>query len=606
MEEVTLSAPTVITVPTTANIKQMNKDALKAALTGIVEQLEQHNAQSENGNQTAHTVQDTQAVESHSTGSQPTGDMAKLMEQIQHMVRIVESQEKALEDLKTQQHNSNEMLRSVSGEIMKIVTVLDIDDMDNDDVSDEMDADQLKDILMLGDSMIRDVKATCEDLTVLSIGGAKICHLKKHLKSIKPKNKKYKRLLIICGTNEVSTNKTNDQIVKECDQLILLAKERAQEVHFSSILPRMDEKVEQNKIDALNQLLVPLCNSHQVKFINHDCNFKYRDNSIDETLLLPVDKLHLSFQGVKRLLQNLQLQEMAKPSMSPSTTTAGTVSATPSVWSTPLTSLEAPAPPPQRDQDRQTNVLKFRGAKSSFSNFYMTPIDAWNFSFKSVEHAYTYYKAMTMNEPALADEILICRTAKNAKDIGDTISTNDHWLKSKKNVMFYLLQQKARQCQKFNDDLKASQNKVLVEDTANNYWGRGKNGTGENVLGRLLMTLRQKLPVCNVSLDSQRAFNDNSLHPPPKFPTRPNPVSQHQSRPQPRYPPRPRYIPRTRQSPQQQIDCYNCGEKSHTVDSCRHPYPLRCYSCSGEGHKRKSCPVQENHHNNASRTFYNR
>ena len=591
MDTITLPASTVISVPTTASIKQMNKETLKASLLGIVEGLGQKTEEGVNADHCSQANPDSPVTQSSVDNMHTHSNANSMMQQILNIVTMVKSQQETIENLQRQQNDCNTVLRSVSGDMLKIMTALDIDDIDSDDsMNDEIDAEQLKDILIVGDSMIRDIKATSDDLTIVSIGGAKFCHVKKHLKAIKPRNKQYKQLLLVCGTNEVSTKKTNEQIVKEVEQTLLLAKERAKEVHLSSVLPRLDDKVEQQKIDALNQLLVPLCNSLNVKFINNDLNFKYRDNTVDDSLLLPVDKLHLSFQGVTRLLQNCHMQEMAKPSM-----TDTPPKKTANAWSTPLTPPEAPTPPPERQDNPINGSIKFRGAKSSFSNFYPTPIHAWNITFKSVEHAYTYYKAMTMHEPVLADEILACRTAMNAKAIGDKITTNENWQNIKKNVMYFLLRQKAKQYRQFNGDLKASQNKILVEDTVNEYWARGKTGNGQNVLGRLLMTLRQDLPLCKDTPDSQRPFYDNSLQKVSQALPSPGPV--------PQYHHCPKFTPRTRYSRQNQINCFNCGEKSHTVDSCRHPYPLQCYGCSGEGHKQKVCPMNNSPQQPTGRTF---
>ena len=37
------------------------------------------------------------------------------------------------------------------------------------------------------------------------------------------------------------------------------------------------------------------------------------------------------------------------------------------------------------------------------------------------------------------------------------------------------------------------------------------------------------------------------------------------------------------------VRCYNCGERGHIRDICRHARKLQCYSCQGYGHKAKFC-----------------
>jgi hypothetical protein len=60
----------------------------------------------------------------------------------------------------------------------------------------------------------------------------------------------------------------------------------------------------------------------------------------------------------------------------------------------------------------------------------------------------------------------------------------------KQNVMYELLKVKLSQCAAFQRSLAASKGKMLTENTTHNYWGRGRSGEGLNMLGRLLMTLR--------------------------------------------------------------------------------------------------------------------
>jgi len=117
----------------------------------------------------------------------------------------------------------------------------------------------------------------------------------------------------------------------------------------------------------------------------------------------------------------------------------------------------------------------------------------------------------------------------------------------------------SRQCPQFVNALMNSNDRPLIEDTTNPFWGRGPAGNGLNMLGRLLETLRAQLV-------------SNSFTP--------RPASQ---------PPRNHHGLSTPRSRSEQLRCFNCGEASHTIDSCRLPQPLRCYACNGTGHKQKFC-----------------
>ena len=511
-------------------------------------------------------------------------------EATEHLLR---DQNRKLEAMDQQQTKAALILENISGNVKKITTSMDIEDYDVDVSFSDEEADEPCKILMVGDSMLRDVTSTSEQFTCVSIAGAKLYDIRKHLRSLNPRKERFKKIFIVCGTNDCTTKKTSESIVNEFSQTITMAKEKAKEVFVSSVLPRLDEKVETGKINKVNQLLKGQSNSLKAVFINNDRNFKFQDGSVDETLLLTVDKLHLSPKGSNRLIQNLELVDMAK--MSAKTPNGGThrpptSNSVQSTWKIPLPTPEAPEPPPvDQKESPESDVIKFRGGNSSFSNFYMTSVHAWNVNFKSVEHGYVYYKVLAMGQPQLADKILAAHTAKKAKDIGDSIVTNNEWHNLKTGVMYYLLQQKARQCKQFSSDLKNSQRKLIVEDTNHEFWGRGRNGNGSNFLGRLLMTLRNNLPPS----EEQCPLLDVPSHPPPPplpstrltnfaFTPRPkaHPYRQRQGRNYPGH-------------RDEQQHCFNCGEKSHNVQSCHHPTPLQCYSCSGKGHKRKFCPFGE-------------
>ena len=225
----------------------------------------------------------------------------------------------------------------------------------------------------------------------------------------------------------------------------------------------------------------------------------------------------------------------------------------------PLMSLH-PAPP-------TTTPVYFRGAGSPLSNFYECPISIWNMNFPSSEHAFQYRKSFTLGDNTATTNILKARTPFDAKRIGDTLTTNSHWEGTKQGVMYEILKAKARQCQQFRQQLQDSKDCPLIENTANPFWGRGQHGQGLNMLGKLLMMLRSELSQPNPSFHN---FTPRPANTPPR---------NHHGNTQP-------------SSRDQQLRCFNCGERSHTKMTCRLSSPLRCYSCNGMGHKKKFCQVR--------------
>ena len=491
---------------------------------------------------------------------------------------------KDLESLKTVKNEIKQTFASVK----KIVGPLEIDDDDCESDDEDEDEAEPKGTLLIGDSLVRCLQSTADDLQITCLSGAKLNDIKKKLKKVNPKKLKYTDIFIVGGTNDTTTKKTANKIAQEFETLLQEAKGKAVNVHISSITPRTDTKADPNKIDNINQLLSTVANSLDVNYINNDNNFKYQDGTTDETLLLSGDKLHLSAAGASKLLQNMKLQEKVKVSFGNGPvsrwqqnatevdTKASTTNHT-NQWDKPL---QVPAPAPMvplsipkattsvndnymHDQSN-TQPIKFRGARSSFSNFHVAPLKKWGMLFSSNEHAYNYRKAIEMGQHKTAEEIRYAASPRQAQLKGQAVVTDERWKNIKQSVMFDLLQDKARQCSKFREDLEASRGRSLIEDTSHEYWGRGNEGSGLNMLGRLLMTLRENLPApardLTMAPNRSRSYHDR----------RPYQHRWHDGQPR----------------------CFNCGERSHNVRTCRHSSPVQCHSCSKFGHKKKFCSTQ--------------
>ena len=512
----------------------------------------------------------------------------QILKQNSDLINMMQKQQEEINVLKDISQNSQREVMAHDTYMKLAVSQItdakqNTNDRDDDSDSDTDDDDvEPSGMLLVGDSLIRNVKSTCDNLKVSCLNGAKFHDLKKFLKRINPKRKKYTDIVIICGTNDLSTKKPADKIAMNCKSVLQLALERANNVRLSSVLPRNDDKADHQKLDNLNQLLVTIAEELNVTFINNSKNFLCQDGSIVETMLLS-DGLHLSQQGVKKLLQNLSLHEKTKtefgimPKSMPGRPVQkeGPVS---SSLNKPSDAVNVQIPPPVLDS---VGTLKFRGERNTFSNFFLTPITVWGMTFKSTEHAYNYRKAVEMAHHTAAEEIRHAESGLDAMRIAESISTSDHWSNIKQSVMYQLLQVKATQCSDFRSDLVASRGKLLVEDTSHDFWGRGNNGDGLNMLGRLLMVLRDNLPPL---LSTQPR---SSWKPPFKphfqtmnhsYGTAPNAPSTQLNR-QRSFPNRPEF----------QMRCYNCGERSHNQKTCRFSSPIQCYGCSGYGHKQKNC-----------------
>ncbi len=128
-----------------------------------------------------------------------------------------------------------------------------------------------------------------------------------------------------------------------------------------------------------------------------------------------------------------------------------------------------------------------------FSNFSYHEIHLDNEQWKTVEHYFQaqkftkkeYRKKIKQaNSPMLAAILGRSRKQKLRKD----------WDSIKIQVMRKALHAKFSQHRELKDLLLSTGNAKLVESTLNDsFWGDGGNGKGKNMLGQLLMELRQNI-----------------------------------------------------------------------------------------------------------------
>lgn len=139
-------------------------------------------------------------------------------------------------------------------------------------------------------------------------------------------------------------------------------------------------------------------------------------------------------------------------------------------------------------------VLAFLTIDALFSNWSAHQIDIWGEHFATVEHAYHYKKFIDL-DPEWA------RTIQSAKSPWQTkrlARERDHhlpgWSERRRSVMRDLLTAKITQHQDVREALRQTGNRVIIEkgNTNEEYWGDGKDHTGQNILGRLWMELRQE------------------------------------------------------------------------------------------------------------------
>jgi len=108
----------------------------------------------------------------------------------------------------------------------------------------------------------------------------------------------------------------------------------------------------------------------------------------------------------------------------------------------------------------------------------------------TVEH---YFQAQKFVGTEQEERIRIARSPKEAKNLGQTrkLPLREDWEEVKVDVMRAALMAKFTSHPKLRELLISTGNEELVENAPTDYfWGCGKLGGGENMLGKLLMETR--------------------------------------------------------------------------------------------------------------------
>ncbi len=160
------------------------------------------------------------------------------------------------------------------------------------------------------------------------------------------------------------------------------------------------------------------------------------------------------------------------------------------------------------------NSIDFYNPKEhmgEFSNYFKSPINIDGKYYETVEHYFQSQKfpntdyseiIRTQNTPNKAKILASQKRGGGYKwrtDLNSIIDSHKHlvlredWEEVKDSIMFRGLQAKFK-TKEFKNILQATGDKEIREVSPRDYyWGTGKNGTGLNKLGKLLMKLRNEL-----------------------------------------------------------------------------------------------------------------
>lgn len=135
------------------------------------------------------------------------------------------------------------------------------------------------------------------------------------------------------------------------------------------------------------------------------------------------------------------------------------------------------------------------GEFGCFSNFSRHPVRMGKHVYETSEH---YYQAQKFKG---ADDAWMAKvgSAPNPSRAAKMGRSRKHplrpdWEKVKDGVMYDVLKTKFTQHVDLREILLGTDDAVLIEHTANDsYWADGGDGSGKNMLGKLLMRLRDEL-----------------------------------------------------------------------------------------------------------------
>ncbi len=131
----------------------------------------------------------------------------------------------------------------------------------------------------------------------------------------------------------------------------------------------------------------------------------------------------------------------------------------------------------------------------TLDNFSAYIVKIWGKKFLTSEHAYQW-KKYSISHPDIADQILNTTNPSDAKKIADAhrADVSPNWEKEKADVMKEIIRAKIQQHEKVQRVLTKTGDKEIFENSPNDsFWGVGPEGTGQNMLGKIWMQLRDEL-----------------------------------------------------------------------------------------------------------------
>ncbi|KAG0050955.1 hypothetical protein BGZ83_004248 [Gryganskiella cystojenkinii] len=144
----------------------------------------------------------------------------------------------------------------------------------------------------------------------------------------------------------------------------------------------------------------------------------------------------------------------------------------------------------------QLNFYRQGDAYGEFSNFWYAPFRLGGGEWPTTEHYFQAQKFAHLEDKKYVELIRITDTAGNAAKMGRNRSwpLRPDWEDVKDDIMRDCVLQKFLQHPSLAKVLLGTEERYLVEHTKNDrYWADGGDGKGKNMLGIILMEVREKI-----------------------------------------------------------------------------------------------------------------
>ena len=129
----------------------------------------------------------------------------------------------------------------------------------------------------------------------------------------------------------------------------------------------------------------------------------------------------------------------------------------------------------------------------AFSNFARYPIVVGGKSYQNSEH---YFQSQKFRDATYKEKVRKAQSPMRAAELGRSrkIKLRPDWESAKVDVMRTAVRAKFEQHEEARALLLSTGDAKLVEHTErDDYWGDGGDGSGKNMLGRILMDIRSAL-----------------------------------------------------------------------------------------------------------------